>query len=206
MDHGPGRHDLHGLPLQILEFENGKRLWVLHPLYGDQARDLIEALLEHGAHSLAFVGTAGSLDPALLRGEVATPSLWLRRDGTREDLSWIEPVSGVPRRGAYRQVTTPHLETLAWAEEAAQDGVDLTDVELGYALEAARRRPQTRLKVVLAISDVLRGPRRSDLTEWGRVDPLRLVPHLNSLADSLMGFKRGGGDRLSGYRIVPLAE
>ncbi len=178
--------DMSGLRMEILNLEDGRKIWFIPPLYGDLSKDLLEALLEHGVKKLNFVGTAGGIDPRLKVGQVLSPDQWVHADGQREPLNWLIPTAGAEGGGNYQRVATPNLETQAWAQAMDRKDVDLVEVELGHWLEVTRHRPDVELRVQTVLSDVVQGPHHQDMTEWSTWDNLRLRrPILTAIREAL---------------------
>ncbi|MFH1723028.1 MAG: hypothetical protein ABII00_00245 [Elusimicrobiota bacterium] len=200
------QHDLDGLEMQVLEFENGKRLWLFNCMYGDLARDLMAALVEHGARNITFLGTAGALAPGHKVRDVVTPAHRIHPDGSREPLDRLTPIPGVRRAGGYLRVATPNVETEAWAEKALADGADFVEVELGHLLDELRRHPEVGFRAALAVSDVLTGAGRKDMTEWGLRDLRALMPAIGKIVDSMLGATGSEAYRVRSYRHVRLVE
>ncbi|MBI5210665.1 MAG: hypothetical protein HY927_11900 [Elusimicrobia bacterium] len=199
-----GEHDLAGVRFHVLELAGGERVWVFPCLYGDLSRELLEALVEHGARNIVSMGTAGAVRGRKV-GDVLVPSEVLRADGRREKLDWLAPLP-LPKGGAYERVATPNIETRAWADEAARRGVDLVEVELEHALDLLRGRPDVSLRAALVVSDVLTGPARKDMTEWGLPETRALMPTLRKVLDAALGAQGDAFWRLRAYRTVPLVS
>ena len=199
-----GEHDMAGMRFHILELADGKRVWIFPCLYGDLSRELLEALVEHGARSIVSLGTAGAISGRKV-GDVLVPSELLRADGRREKLDWLAPLP-LPKGGAYQRVTTPNIETEVWARDAARRGVDLIEVELEHALDLLRDRPDVRLGAALVVSDVLTGKGRRDMTEWGLPELRALMPTLRKILDAALGVRGDAAWRLKAYRTAPLVS
>ena len=114
-------HDLDGLSMHTMELEDGRQVWFFPPLYGDLSRDLLDALVEHGARDITFVGTAGATRAGFEVGQIVTPREQVRDDGTRTPLDWLQP-SPQATPCTYMRVATPNLETQAWADPRAGPG------------------------------------------------------------------------------------
>ncbi|MBI4424797.1 MAG: hypothetical protein HY554_13780 [Elusimicrobia bacterium] len=199
-------HDLAHLMVQELFLENGKRVWLLHCMYGDLAKDLLEAVIEHGARNIAFLGTAGVLTADGRVLDILTPAHRVRADGSREPLDWLTPVAGARRAGGYLRVATPNIETEAWRRSSVKRGATVTEVELGYVLDIMRKHPEVRFRAGLVVSDVLAGDGRSDMTEWGLRQLRRLLPAIGKVLDQILEQSGSGPYRVKRYRTVPLAS
>jgi hypothetical protein len=200
---GDSASDLDGLDMQVLELADGRRIWFLHCMFGDLARDLVGAAADIGAKNITFIGSAGSLDPKTRFGSVVTPAARLRADGVKEDLDLPE-IPGIPRAGVYRRVPTPNVGTRAWTRKARAEGVDLVESELGRVLDELRARPGVRLRVALVISEVASGPNRRDMTQWGLSDLRALIPDLRRVMDASLDAK-DADFIVKSYKSVPLA-
>ncbi len=77
-----GEHDMAGVRFHVLDLSSGKRVWIFPCLYGDLSRELLEALVEHGARNIVSMGTAGAISGRKV-GDVLVPSEILRADGRR---------------------------------------------------------------------------------------------------------------------------
>lgn len=135
-------NDISRRPMKVLELEDGRRIWFFMPLFGELAGDLMEALLEHGARNVAVMSAAGSLDPDSSVGD------------------WF-----VPRAGSHLTMPTSNTQTLAWAEAMRARGVRTVDMEHAHIERAFAAHPGAALSVDYLVSDVMTGPRRTDLTE-----------------------------------------
>ncbi|MFH1620150.1 MAG: hypothetical protein ABIG11_09660 [bacterium] len=197
-----GEHDMAGVNMHVLELADGKRVWVFPCLYGDLSRELMEAIFEHGARNVVFMGTAGALKGRKV-GEAVVPSELLRSNGRREKLGWLAPTP-LPKAGVYQRVPTPNIETQSWAQDAIRRGVDLVEVELEHAIYLFRDRPDVRFRAVLVVSDVLTGPGRKDMTEWGLPQLRALMPSICKVLDAASGVHGDQAWRLRSYKTVPL--
>lgn len=159
------KHDLSGLSMHIMKLENGKNIWFLPPLYGDLSRDVMQALIEHGAKDITFMGTCGAVNPSYHVGQMVTPAERLRPDGSRERLDWLAP-SPDATPGTYMRVATPNLETVQWAHDTVEKGVDTIEVELGYWLDELRNHTDIKFHVQNVVSDVIQGDHHADMTQW----------------------------------------
>jgi hypothetical protein len=178
--------DLAKVQMELATLADGRQVWFIPPLYGDLSKDLLDALLEFGVKKFNFIGTAGGVDPQLEVGQVLSPSKWLDDQQRMHSLDWLVPTQGAQMGGTYQRVSTPNLETLAWARDRHQQDIDLVEVELGYWLEATRHRPDVELRVQTVLSDVVQGPNHQDMTEWTTWDNLKLRgPILTSLREAL---------------------
>lgn len=195
-------HDLAGLSMHVMELENGKRVWFFPPLYGDLSKDLLDALLAHGARDITFVGTAGAIRAGFEVGEMVTPREHVRPDGSRASLDWLRPAPGATPC-TYMRVPTPNLETQRWADETRARGVDMIEVELGYWLDALEKRPDVGFRVQNVLSDVLEGEGARDMTQWGRLDNLALQSRLRGGLESAWGMD-GSDLRVRHYEAVPI--
>jgi hypothetical protein len=188
VDKSLSQSDMAGLRMEVMTLKDGKKVWFFPPLYGDLSKDLLDALLEHGAKKFNFVGTAGGVDPRLEVGQILSPTERLRDDGQREKLDWLIPTAGCHGGGTYQRVVTPNLETQAWAQRADAQDVDLVEVELGHWLDATKERPGVELRVQTVLSDVVQGPNHQDMTEWGTWDTLKVhKPVLKAIREALGG-------------------
>ncbi|MDQ7826151.1 MAG: membrane protein insertion efficiency factor YidD [Candidatus Eremiobacteraeota bacterium] len=171
----PGKepaHDLSGLSVHVMELENGKHLWFLPPLYGDLSKDVMAALIEHGAKDITFMGTCGAVNPSYRVGQIATPVERLRPDGSRERLDWLAPSPGATP-GTYTRVATPNLETVQWARDTVKIGVDTVEVELGYWLDELKSHPEIKFRVQNVVSDVIQGDHHADMTQWNSLNNVK---------------------------------
>lgn len=135
-------NDISRRPMKVLELEDGRKAWFFMPLFGELAGDLMEALLDHGARNFAVMSAAGSLDPESNLGD------------------WFEP-----RAGSHLTMPTSNTQTMAWAAEMSARGVRTVDMEHAHIVKAFAARPEARLTVDYLVSDVMTGPKRTDLTE-----------------------------------------
>ncbi|UPT72430.1 MAG: hypothetical protein M0D55_10580 [Elusimicrobiota bacterium] len=62
-------------------------------------------------------------------------------------------------------MATSNTQTLAWAEAEFARGTRTVDMEYGPILAAFAKHPDAALKMAYFVSDVMRGPNRTDLTE-----------------------------------------
>ena len=200
---GEDSGDLDGMSMQVLELADGRRIWFLHCMFGDLARDLVGAAVDHGAKNVAFIGSAGSLEATARMGEVVTPAAYRRADGTVESLDRLPVIPGVPRRGTYERIATPNLGTKAWAAAARARGTDLIESELGYILDELKDRPDVRLQAALVIAEATYAPEGRDMTEWDLSDLRKLVPALGRVLDSALPAKNSDYV-VKSYRSVPL--
>jgi hypothetical protein len=189
--------------MQVLELADGRRVWFLHCLFGDLARDLVGAAVDHGAKNVAFIGSAGSLEPGARVGEVVIPESYRRADGRVEALDRLPSIPGVARRGTYLRVPTPNVGTKAWVKAARASGVDLIESELGHILDELGGRPEVRLQVALVIAEAAFGPDGRDMTEWGLSDLRALIPALKGVLDAALG-ARSEDYIVKSYASVPL--
>lgn len=135
-------NDISRRPMKVIELADGRRIWFFMPLFGELAGDLMEALLEHGARNVAVLSAAGSLDPEARLGD------------------WF-----VPRAGRHETMPTSNTQTLAWVEATRARGASTVDMEHAHIAAAFAARPDAALTIGYVVSDVLTGPRRTDLTE-----------------------------------------
>jgi uncharacterized protein len=167
-------HDLDGLSMQVMTLENGKHVWFFPPLYGDLSRDVMEALVQHGAKDITFMGTAGAVNPSFKVGQIVSPTARIASDGKHEDLQWLAPSPGATPC-VYMRVATPNIETEKWGREVHEQGVDSIEVELGYWLDELRKHPDIKFRVQNVISDVIQGERHADMTQWSPHNNLRIL-------------------------------
>ncbi|MBI3553352.1 MAG: hypothetical protein HY077_12730 [Elusimicrobia bacterium] len=184
---GEDADDLDGMSMQVVELKDGRRIWFLHCMFGDLARDLVGAAVDHGAKNISFIGSAGSLEGAARMGEVVVPAKYRRADGSEEILDRLPDIPGIARRGTYLRVPTPNVGTKAWTSAARKKGVDLIESELGYVLDELKLRPEVRLQVALVIAEATFGPDGRDMTEWGLFDLRKLMPSLDRILDAALG-------------------
>ncbi|MBI3541770.1 MAG: hypothetical protein HY075_00640 [Deltaproteobacteria bacterium] len=180
--------DLSNQSFQIIEFENGKRLWLFNSMYGDLAGELLDALYEHGARNITYFGTAGGLNEAQRVRDIFTP----KEDfdpGTGESrpVGVLKPIPGVPVSGRYVRVATSNTETQAWLDDSVKNGVDVVEMELGYFIALARAHPELNARAALVLSEVLRGPNRKDMRSWSSKDTDPLAPEVRSALDATLG-------------------
>ncbi|MBF0106466.1 MAG: hypothetical protein HQM16_14210 [Deltaproteobacteria bacterium] len=191
--------------MQILEFANGKRLWFFQCLYGGLSRDLLEALVAYGVDNISYIGTAGATTSKFDIHQTVTPAFLINPDGTREDLNWLTPVTNISVRGNSARVSTPNIETKRWAKNAIKKGIDLVDVELGYFLQYPRlKNPRIKFRAVLAVSDVLTGENRKDMTEWDWRDSDKLMPEILKILYDTLGISDSEPLPVRAYRHVPI--
>ncbi len=138
---GP-QNDISRRPMKALVLADGRKVWFFMPLFGELAGDLVEALLEHGARSFAVMSAAGSLDPESNLGD------------------WFEP-----REGAHLTMPTSNTQTMAWVARMRARGVRTVDMEHAHIAAAFAARPEAAVTIDYLVSDVMTGPRRTDLTE-----------------------------------------
>ncbi len=196
-------HDLDGMSMQVLELADGRKIWFLHCMFGDLARDLIGAAVDHGAKSVAFIGSAGSLESGARMGEIVVPEKRRRADGSEESLGRLPSIPGLERRGTYLRVPTPNVGTKPWTRKARAAGVDLIESELGHVLDELALHPEVRLQAALVIAEAVFGPDGRDMTEWGLRDLRKLLPSLNKVLDAALG-ARSEDWVVKSYAVVPL--
>ncbi|MBI3557129.1 MAG: hypothetical protein HY074_12770 [Deltaproteobacteria bacterium] len=199
---GQGKSDLDGMTMQVLELADGRRVWFLHCMFGDLARDLVGAVADHGVKNVTFIGSAGSLDPGIPFGSMITPAVY-RHDGTDEPLN-LPAIPGIPNRGLYQKVPTPNVGTQTWTAQTRASGVDVVESELGHVVEEMRLHPGVRLQVALVISEVASGPNHRDMTEWGLSDLRKLFPDLNRVMDASLDSPDKSVYVVKSYKSVPL--
>jgi hypothetical protein len=158
-----GRNDISDRSMKVIEYQNGRRVWLFPPVYGEIARDLMEALAEHGARGVLFLGTAGAVQPRFSVGDWISPALVEAGSGRRA--IGLEPIPGLEQAGTYLNVPTPNLETRRWLQRKTVQRADVVDVELGHVLPVLRAHPELHARAAFVISDVLQGPHHTDLTE-----------------------------------------
>ncbi|MEW6280788.1 MAG: hypothetical protein AB1758_19390 [Candidatus Eremiobacterota bacterium] len=198
------RRDLSGLKMEVMKLASGQTVWFVPPLYGDLTRDVVDALVEHGAPVVHFLGTCGAPNPELRVGDIVTPSTLVTPDGKRESLSWLAPTKGARPGATCMRVSTPNIETRQWAEQAARDGVDFIEVELAYWLEALKNRPDIRFRVQAVVSDVLLGPNSRDMTRWSWQDGASSHGQIVESLQDALGIAEKSGLRVKSYEAVPL--
>ncbi|MBI2387376.1 MAG: hypothetical protein HYV14_15410 [Elusimicrobia bacterium] len=135
-------NDISRRPMKVIELEDGRKVWFFMPLFGELAGDLMEAVLEHGARNVAVMSAAGSLDPEANLGD------------------WFEP-----KAGSHLTMPTSNTQTLAWVAEMTARGVRTVDMEHAHIVDAFAAHPGAALTIDYLVSDVMTGPRRTDLTE-----------------------------------------
>lgn len=136
------RNDISRRPMKVVELEDGRKIWFFMPLFGELAGDLMEAVLEHGSKNIAVMSAAGSLDPKSNLGD------------------WFQP-----REGSHHTMATSNTQTQAWVEDMTRRGVRTVDMEHAHIAAAAAAHPDARVTIDYLISDVMTGPKRTDLTE-----------------------------------------
>lgn len=165
----PQENDISRRPMKVITLADGRRIWFFMPLFGELAGDLMEAVLEHGAKKVLVTSAAGSLDPAMRLG------------------TWFDP-----RDGGHLSMPTSNTQTLRWAEDAYRKGGRTVDMEYGPILAAFAKRPDAALKMAYFVSDVMRGPERTDLTEV-RIGRIKGVAETAAeLAAAMLGVPRAG--------------
>ena len=163
------RNDISRRPMKVVELEDGRRIWFFMPLFGELAGDLMEAVLEHGAKNVAVMSAAGSLDPTSNLGD------------------WFQP-----REGSHLTMATSNTQTQAWVEEMTRRGVRTVDMEHAHIAAAAAAHPDARVTIDYLVSDVMTGPKRTDLTEVriGRI--AGLVDRAGMIIARALNLKPGG--------------
>jgi putative membrane protein insertion efficiency factor len=180
------RHDLSGLSMHVMELENGKHIWFLPPVYGDLSKDVVQALAEHGAKNMTFMGTCGAVNPSYHVGQVVTPAERILPDGKRESLGWLAP-SPDATPGTYMRVATPNVETVQWARDTVAKGVDTIEVELGYWLDELKNRPDITFHVQNVVSDVIQGDHHADMTQWSSLNNVKSMGVVRRSLESSLG-------------------
>ena len=198
------QNDLSALPMSVIEFKNGKKIWFFKNIYGDLSDQLFQALDEHGVKNYLYAGTAGSLNPAHEVGAVFTPKTYLDRTGTVQELSWIKSIKGIKNEGQYTRVSTPNVETKQWLRDEQKSGTDLVDVELGYFLDRLRNKKDISAKVTLTVSDVMDGANAKDLTQWNMKDKVTAIDRLKIALDDFLGFKNSNDYRIKKYQSIQI--
>jgi len=135
-------NDISRRPMKVIELEDGRKVWFFMPLFGELAGDLMEAVLEHGAKKVAVMSAAGSLDPEADLGD------------------WFEP-----KAGSHLTMPTSNTQTMAWVAEMTARGVRTVDMEHAHIVNAFAAHPGAALTIDYLVSDVMTGPKRTDLTE-----------------------------------------
>lgn len=197
--------DLDGMNMQVLGLADGRKVWFLHCMFGDLARDLVGAVADHGAKNIAFIGSAGSLDADGRMGEVVIPAVLRRPDGSEEALDFLPVIPGVPRRGVYARVPTPNVGTKAWADATRAAGVNLIESELALVLGELRGRPGVRVQASLVVTEAVYGPDGRDMTEWNLKDLRALIPALQRILDAALGATKDDWI-VKSYTSVPLGD
>jgi hypothetical protein len=200
---GESNSDLEGFNMQILELADGRKVWFLHCMFGDLARDLVGAVVDHGAKNITFIGSGGSLDPNVEFGSMLIPDSLVKDDGSVEKLN-LPTLGNLPRFGRYKRVPTPNVGTQAWTEQARQSGVDLVESELAYVIDEVREHSDVKLNVALVVSEVASGPNHRDMTEWGYDDLRKLIPNLKKVIDSSLGAIDKALYVIKSYRSEPI--
>lgn len=158
-------HELWKMGVQVLEFESGKKVWLIDNEYGDRAAWLMDSLHEIGSRRTVFLGTAGSLNSEYKIGDILTPQ---RLVGLTQDTNSPKIRGKIPPRGSHGDVDSPSLETKDWLNEQIQAGVDYVDVELQKVVPRVAK--DSEFSAYLVISDEINSPTIKDYTHWGEAE------------------------------------
>ncbi|RMG09255.1 MAG: hypothetical protein D6731_20070 [Planctomycetota bacterium] len=165
VDHGALRFD----SLRVRTAAGVEELKLVNNAYGDSMERVAEALLASGHTRLAYLGTAGGVEPGARRGDVHVPG---RLDGLPDLPPGWNALEGLLRNEAdlperFRlgstlgRVSTPLAETRDWLEAARARGVSAVEVEVEYLARAvaarARHGGRAKLYTALVVSDVVGG-------------------------------------------------
>jgi len=198
------KHDLSALPMAVVEFKDGKKIWVFKNVYGDLSDQLFEALEDHGVKNYLYAGTAGSLDETKKVGDFVSPQKYLNpKTGAEEKLDWLKRNSKIPNEGTYTRVSTPNVETHKWLSSQKEKNVSIIDVELGYFLERMKKN-NVNAQVTLMISDVLSGKNAKDLTQWGLLDQQRSTFTLKPIVKNMLGYSSDTPMTVKNYKSVSI--
>ncbi len=163
----PQENDISRRPMKVITLADGRKMWFFMPLFGELAGDLMEAVLEHGAKNVLVTSAAGSIDPQLPLG------------------TWFDP-----REGRHLSMPTSNAQTLQWAEDEFAKGTRTVDMEYGPIMAAFSKHPAATLKMAYFVSDVMRGPDRTDLTEV-RIGKIKgVAENAAELAAAMLGLPR----------------
>lgn len=163
--------DINGRSLLVFELENGKKIWLMPPLYGDLASEFFEAAFTLNTKVL-FLGTAGGVQEDSRLGKWFQPSSRTTRN-----------LKTVPSVGRHLHVATANIETRDWARETAAKGVQLVDAEFTYAEQVAKKFPPVDFRAALVLSDILQGSDHVDFTETRIGD----IPGLQHQIQEILG-------------------
>ena len=199
--------DLDGVQMHRLKFRDGRVVWIFNSLYGDLSDDLLEAIVDHGASRILYIGTTGALTSKYAVGDLVVPA-FVSEGGKMIASSdpWKFATRLKARSANYLRVVAPAEETLRWLHAMIAATVDVVEVELGYWLDRLKSRPDVKFTPVLVVSDVMSGPNHSDLTEWGSSNSRVAREGILQLFDYHLGMTTDRDFRVSKYEKIGLGE
>lgn len=190
-------HELSHLGVQVIETQNGKRIWYVDNEYGDRAAWLFSALKEQGAKRFVILGTAGSLDHRYPIGNLVSPEYLIKPNGQKMKSPFI---SVIQKSGSHGDVEAPSIETVEWVQQEASKGVQYIDVELQKIVPLVESNDE--VSAYFVISDEINIANPKDYTQWTDHDRQRSKIKILEVLDAHM--KEIGIDRstpIKNYKI-----